>query len=77
MRIVQFLGPPTPYPSLSIYVKNSSTTLTLDAQFQTNPPPLFPNDKQSIKKSMIQRWLFYVTRSFLQVGIRFQLVPTH
>ena len=26
-----------PSPSLSIYVQNSSTPLTLDIQFQTNP----------------------------------------
>ena len=34
--------------------------------------PLFPNDNQSIKKSIIQGWLLYVIRPFLQVGFRFQ-----
>ena len=37
-NIVQFSRPPTP---LFIYVQNSSTPLTLDVQFQTNPPPFF------------------------------------
>ena len=46
MKIVQFSRPPTP---LSSYVHNSSTPLTLDVQFQTNPcPPL--NDSQSITR---------------------------
>ena len=36
MKIIQFSRPPTP---LSIYIQNSSTSLTLDVQFQTNPPP--------------------------------------
>ena len=34
--------------------------------------PSFPNNNQSVKKSIIQRWLLYVIRSFLQVGFRFQ-----
>ena len=34
---------------LSIYVQYSSTPLTLDIQFQANPPPS-PNDNQSIKR---------------------------
>ena len=59
--------PPTP---LSIYVQNSSTPLTLDIHFQTNAPS--PNDKQSIKKNIIQGWPLYVIRSFLQVSFRFQ-----
>ena len=42
MKIVQFSRPPPPpssppIPHLSIYVQNSSTSLTLDVQFQTNP----------------------------------------
>ena len=36
MKIVHFLRP---QPPLSIYVQNSSTPLTLDVQFQMNPPP--------------------------------------
>ena len=35
MRIVQLSRS---LPSLSIYVENSSTSLTLDVQFQMNPP---------------------------------------
>ena len=34
MKIVQFSQPP---PPLSVYVQNSSTPLTFDVQFQTNP----------------------------------------
>ena len=46
MKVSQFSRPPTP---LSIYVEDSSTPLTLDIQFQTNPPPPgSPNDNQSI-----------------------------
>ena len=47
MKIIQFSRPPTPF---SIYVQNSFTLLILDVQFQTNPPPLPLNDKQSIKR---------------------------
>ena len=50
MKIVQFSGPPTPPPPLVIYVQNASTPLTLDVQFQTNPPPPSPYDNQSIKR---------------------------
>ena len=39
----------TPPPRLSIYVQSSSTPLTLDVQFQANPPPS-SNDNQSIKR---------------------------
>ena len=35
-KLSNFQDPP---PSLSTYVQNSSTPLTLDVQFQTNPPP--------------------------------------
>ena len=59
------------YENYPIFRQNSSTFLTLDVQFQTNPPPLFPNDNQPIKKSIIQGWLLYVIRSFLQVGFHF------
>ena len=42
----------TPHPPLFIFVQNSSTPLTLDVQFQTNPP--FP------KENIIQRWHSYM-----------------
>ena len=49
MKITQISKPITPHPSsLSIYVWNSSTPLTLDVQFQMNPPS--PNDNQLIKR---------------------------
>ena len=69
--------PSSPTP-LSFYVQNSSTPLILDVQNQMNPPPLphLPPSLQMITnqfiENIIQRWLSYVIRSFLQVGFRFQ-----
>ena len=65
-------------PPLSIYVQNYSTLLTLDVktskELQTNSP--LPHSPQIItdqlKENIINRWLLYVIRSFLQVGFRFQ-----
>ena len=68
MKIVQFSRPPPPV--FSRYVQNSSTPLALGVQFQMNLPS--PNDKQSIKRNIIQGWPLYIIRSFLQVGFRFQ-----
>ena len=69
MKIVQYLRPPT---LLSSYVQNSYTPLTLDVQFQTNPPPPSSLPLQMItsqlKEDIIQRLLLYVIRSFLHVG---------
>ena len=62
MKIVQFSRPPT---LLCIYVQNSSTPLALDVQFQTKPP-------NQLKEIIIQGWLLYVIRCFLQFGFRFQ-----
>ena len=64
-----------PPPPLSIYVQNSSTTLTWDIQFQMNPSPLQMITNQ-LKENIIQGWLLYVTRSLLQVGFpfRYQLI---
>ena len=63
-----------PLPALFIYVQNSSTPLTLDVKFQTTQPPL-PFLLQMITnqlKKTIEGWLFYVIKSFLQVGFPFQ-----
>ena len=68
MKTVQFRRTPTP---LSSYVQETSTPLTLDFQFQTNPPPLQMIINQ-LKENIIQRWLLYVIRSFLKVGFCFQ-----
>ena len=57
---------------MPIYIQNSSTSLTLDVQFQTNPPPLQAINKQ-LKENIIQGWLLYVIKSLIQVGFRFQL----
>ena len=52
IKMVQFWNTPLP---LSSYVQHSSTPLTFDIQFQTNPPPPpFPNDNQSIKTTQGQ-----------------------
>ena len=64
-----------PPPPLSSYVQNSSTSLTMDVRFQTNPLPLpSPNDNQSIKRKHNPRVtiICYQVRSFLQVGFCFQ-----
>ena len=58
---------------LSSYVLNFYTHLTLDIQFQTNPPPS-PNGNQITnhwKENIIQGWLLYIIRSFLQVSFCF------
>ena len=60
-----------PLPPLSIYIQNSSISLTLDVEFQTNPPPLQMITNQ-LKDNIIRGWILYVIRSFLQVGFRFQ-----
>ena len=66
-KLSNFQDPP---PPLSIYVQSSSTPLTLDAQFQRNPPlQMIANQ---FKENIIPRWLSYVFRSFLQVGFHFQ-----
>ena len=66
MEIVQFLRPPSPLP---INVQNSSIPLTMDVQFQRNPPLMITNQ---LKENIIQGWLLYVIESFLEVGFRFQ-----
>ena len=58
---------------LSSYVLNFYTHLTLDIQFQTNPPPS-PNGNRitnQLKENIIQGWLLYIIRSFLQVSFCF------
>ena len=54
MEIVQFVRLP-----LSIYVRNSSTPLTLDIQFQTNHPLLQMMTNQ-LKEKLIQGWVLNV-----------------
>ena len=69
-KLSNFQYPPSPF---FIYVKNSSTSLTLDVKFQTNPSPLPPQMiSNQLKENVIQEWLLYVIRSFLQVSFRFQ-----
>ena len=62
-KLANFQEPPLP---LSIYVQNSSTPLTLEVQFQTKPPLQLINNQ--LKENIIQVWLLYVIRFFLQVG---------
>ena len=57
MKIVQLSRPPTP---TSIYVQNSSTSLNLGVQFQTNLPPSAPSLQMitnQLKENIIQGWL--------------------
>ena len=58
-------------PFLFIYVQNFFTLLTMDIQFHPTLPPI-----QMIanpwKENIIQGWLLYVIRLFLQVSFRFQ-----
>ena len=61
MKIVQFSRPP---PPLSIYIQNSSTPLILDIYLQ-----IITNQ---LKENIIQGWLLYVIRPFLQVDFHFQ-----
>ena len=79
MKIVQFSRLLSP---CFIYVQNSFTPLTLDVQFQTknsSPTPFSLLCLQIItnqlKENIIQGWLSYVIKSFLQVGFRFQYQP--
>ena len=46
MKIVQFSRPPAPLVHLRLKFLHP---LTLDAQFEPNPPSLSPDDNQSIK----------------------------
>ena len=68
MEIVQFFKPP-PTPPLPINVQNSSIPLTLDVQFTRNHSLMITNQ---LKENIIQGWLLYVIKSFLEVGFRFQ-----
>ena len=54
-----------PQPPLSIYVQNSSTSLTLDVQFQPTPTLTSPNDNQLIKRKYNPRWLFHFAEASL------------
>ena len=57
---------------LSSYIQNSSTPLTLNVQFQTNPPSPLEMVTNQLKWNIILGWLVYFIRSFLQVDFRFQ-----
>ena len=60
-----------PSSPLSIYVQSFSTPLTnfiRTLPFSHNPLQIITNQ---LKENIIQGWLFYVIRSFLQVGFRF------
>ena len=61
MKIVQFSRPPTP---LSIYVQNSFTPFTLDAQLKMNPTPCTHTHTHPLqiitnhlKENIIHEWL--------------------
>ena len=63
MKIVKFLRP-------SLVHLRPNFFLTLDVQLQTNQLP-FSNDNNQLKEKIIQGWLLYIIRSFLEVGFRF------
>ena len=65
--IAQFLRPSTPLP---IYVQICSSPLTLDIQLQMKPPLQVITNQ--LKENIVQGWLSYVIRFFLQVGFCFQ-----
>ena len=66
-KLSNFQNPPH---HLSIYVQNSFIPLSLDVQFQMNPPLQIIINQ--LKENIIKGWLLYDVRSFLQVGFRFQ-----
>ena len=68
MKIARFSGPPT----LLVYLHPKVFhPLDLGRPISNELPTPFPNDNQSVKKSIIQGWLLHGIRSFLQVGFRF------
>ena len=60
-----------PLPPLPLYVQNSSTPLMFDVKFQIPSPHLLMITNQ-LKENIIQGWLLYVIKSYLQVGLPFQ-----
>ena len=70
MKIIQLSRVPTALLHLR---PKFSTPLTLDVQFQMNPPsPHLQVITNQLKENIIQESLLYVIRSFLQVGFHFQ-----
>ena len=70
-----------PQPCLFICVQNSSTPWPCRSSFRqrtTRPPPPPPPllslqmITNQLKESIIQGWLLYIIRTFLQVSFRFQ-----
>ena len=73
-KLSNFQDPPSPW---SIYVQNSSTSMTLEVFQKTSfkratLPPLLQLITNQLKENIIQGWLLYVMRSFFQEGFCFQ-----
>ena len=68
MKIVQFSRPPTPLVHLS---PKFFHLLDLELSILNEPPRLQMITSQ-LKGNIIQGWLIYIIRFFLQVGFRFQ-----
>ena len=68
MKTVQFSRSPTPLVHL---LPKFFHSLDLGRRISNEPPPLQIITNQ-LKDNIIQGWLLYVIRSFLQVGFRFQ-----
>ena len=74
MKIVQFSRPPLP-PLVHLRPKFSHP---LHLNFKrTSSPPFLQMVTSELKENIIQGWLSYVIRSFLQVGFRFQYQLVH
>ena len=69
MKIVQFSRLPTPLVDLR---PKFFQPLDLDVQTQTNPHPPLQMITNQLKENIIERWLLYVIKSFLQIGFSFQ-----
>ena len=76
MKIVQFLGPPPPRPHTHTPLVQLCPKYfhSLDLGRPISNKPLLPLHMitNQLKEYIIQGWLLYVIRSFLQVGFRFQ-----
>ena len=68
-KLSNFQDPP---PFLFIYVQNFFTPLTMDIQFHPTRSPSIQIIANQLKENIIQGWLLYVIRLFLQVSFRFQ-----
>ena len=72
IKIVQFLRPPTPLVHLHPKFFHLIDHGRLISDEPSSPLQMITNQ---LKENIIQGWLVYVIRSFLQVGFRFHYQP--